>query len=47
MFNCKGFEPLLLIPIAFGGLLAEVIPLAHMTGPRWNAWSDIQYGYRK
>ncbi len=28
----KGFEPLLLIPIAFGGLLAN-IPLAHMTGP--------------
>ena len=28
----KGFEPLLLLPIAFGGLLAN-IPLAHMTGP--------------
>jgi len=28
----KGFEPLLLIPIAFGGLLAN-IPLAHMAGP--------------
>jgi oxaloacetate decarboxylase beta subunit len=28
----KGFEPLLLIPIDFGGLLAN-IPLAHMTGP--------------
>ena len=28
----KGFEPLLLIPIAFGGLLAN-IPMAHMTGP--------------
>jgi oxaloacetate decarboxylase beta subunit len=28
----KGFEPLLLIPIGFGGLLAN-IPLAHMTGP--------------
>jgi len=28
----KNFEPLLLIPIAFGGLLAN-IPLAHMTGP--------------
>jgi len=28
----RGFEPLLLIPIAFGGLLAN-IPLAHMTGP--------------
>lgn len=27
----KGFEPLLLIPIAFGGLLAN-IPLAHMGG---------------
>jgi oxaloacetate decarboxylase beta subunit len=28
----KGFEPLLLLPIAFGGLLAN-IPLAHMGGP--------------
>ncbi len=28
----KGFEPLLLLPIAFGGLLAN-IPLAHMAGP--------------
>ena len=28
----KGFEPLLLLPIAFGGLLAN-IPLTHMTGP--------------
>jgi sodium ion-translocating decarboxylase beta subunit len=28
----KGFEPLLLLPIAFGGLLAN-IPLADMTGP--------------
>jgi len=28
----KGFEPLLLLPIAFGGLLAN-IPMAHMTGP--------------
>jgi len=28
----KNFEPLLLIPIAFGGLLAN-IPLAHMGGP--------------
>jgi oxaloacetate decarboxylase beta subunit len=28
----KGFEPLLLLPIAFGGLLAN-IPIAHMTGP--------------
>jgi len=28
----KGFEPLLLIPIAFGGLLAN-IPIANMTGP--------------
>lgn len=28
----KNFEPLLLIPIAFGGLLAN-IPMAHMTGP--------------
>jgi len=28
----KGFEPLLLIPIAFGGLLAN-IPMAHMAGP--------------
>lgn len=27
----KGFEPLLLLPIAFGGLLANV-PLAHMAG---------------
>lgn len=27
----KGFEPLLLLPIAFGGLLAN-IPLAHMAG---------------
>ena len=27
----KGFEPLLLIPIAFGGLLAN-IPIANMTG---------------
>jgi oxaloacetate decarboxylase beta subunit len=27
----KGFEPLLLLPIAFGGLLAN-IPLAHMGG---------------
>ena len=29
----KGFEPLLLLPIAFGGLLAN-IPLAHMAGPQ-------------
>ncbi|SFV63003.1 Oxaloacetate decarboxylase beta chain [hydrothermal vent metagenome] len=28
----KGFEPLLLLPIAFGGLLAN-IPIANMTGP--------------
>ncbi|MDX9743031.1 MAG: sodium ion-translocating decarboxylase subunit beta [Arcobacteraceae bacterium] len=28
----KGFEPLLLLPIAFGGLLAN-IPLANMSGP--------------
>ncbi|HSR74796.1 MAG TPA: sodium ion-translocating decarboxylase subunit beta, partial [Sulfurovum sp.] len=28
----KGFEPLLLLPIAFGGLLAN-IPVANMTGP--------------
>ncbi len=28
----KGFEPLLLLPIAFGGLLAN-IPLANMNGP--------------
>jgi len=28
----KGFEPLLLLPIAFGGLLAN-IPLANMAGP--------------
>ncbi len=28
----KGFEPLLLLPIAFGGLLAN-IPLAHIAGP--------------
>ena len=28
----KGFEPLLLMPIAFGGLLAN-IPVANMTGP--------------
>jgi len=28
----KGFEPLLLMPIAFGGLLAN-IPIANMTGP--------------
>ncbi len=28
----KGFEPLLLLPIGFGGLLANV-PLANMTGP--------------
>jgi len=28
----KGFEPLLLLPIAFGGLLAN-IPMAHMAGP--------------
>ena len=27
----KGFEPLLLLPIAFGGLLAN-IPIANMTG---------------
>jgi oxaloacetate decarboxylase beta subunit len=28
----KGFEPLLLIPIGFGGLLAN-IPIANMAGP--------------
>ena len=28
----KGFEPLLLLPIAFGGLLAN-IPIANLTGP--------------
>ena len=28
----RGFEPLLLLPIAFGGLLAN-IPIANMTGP--------------
>ena len=28
----KGFEPLLLVPIGFGGLLAN-IPIANMAGP--------------
>jgi len=32
MAIAKGFEPLLLLPIAFGGLLAN-IPIADMTGP--------------
>ena len=32
IWQLKGFEPLLLIPIGFGGLLAN-IPIANMAGP--------------
>lgn len=38
----KGFEPLLLLPIGFGGLLAN-IPIAEMTGP--NGFLGIIYGF--
>jgi len=40
----KQFEPLLLLPISFGMLLAN-LPLSDMMHPEWFTATDIDYGY--